>query len=120
MKGTVALTIFAIISGCVSVQGKSALLKLENRRRDTAQQLSFPEGSCQSVSFGPADRASVTPERPGRFAQAVLYPSLLQCRRRQGRIALISSDRGDVSIARQGRPVIVGGVRILVDKPRIF
>ncbi|KAK9760165.1 hypothetical protein K7432_016099 [Basidiobolus ranarum] len=116
MKSISFISMFSmamVTFGLVYAQGNSALLKLENTPEDTAQQLSFPANSCQRVTFGPVDTASVTPEPPSKSAQAVLYRSLQDCTRRRNQIALISSNRGEVHIAQQGKFVTVGAVRIL-------
>ncbi|KAK9761307.1 hypothetical protein K7432_013893 [Basidiobolus ranarum] len=117
MKSTFSITMFSMAIftfGLVYAQESGALLKLENTPQDTAQQLSFPGNSCQRVTFGPVDTASVTPQPPSKFAQAVLYRSLQDCNQRKNRIALISSDKGDVPIAQKGKTVTVGAVRILI------
>ncbi|KAK9766430.1 hypothetical protein K7432_004485 [Basidiobolus ranarum] len=106
------LSIIALASGLVDIRFRQSILRLENTRRNTAIQLPFPLGRCERVDFEPVNRASVTPGRSVRFVEAVLYHSLSDCFRRQDPIALVPSDRRDVSIERRGRPVNVGAVFI--------
>ncbi|ORX81882.1 hypothetical protein K493DRAFT_307959 [Basidiobolus meristosporus CBS 931.73] len=97
-----------------SAQSSSALLKLVNTPEDIAQQLPFSAGSCQRVTFGPVDTASITPESPSTAAQAILYPSLQDCNNRRNRIAAITSKQLEVHIAKNGKEVTVGAVRVSV------
>jgi len=101
----------AVIIFCsASATGQDALLRLENRAQDTAQQLPHPLGVCDQVGFGPADHAFVTPPQENRMVAAVLYPSHDACVNRVNRIAVVPPNE-DTPIG-DGQPVVVGAVRM--------
>ncbi|ORX77018.1 hypothetical protein K493DRAFT_342978 [Basidiobolus meristosporus CBS 931.73] len=104
-----SLTMALLAGTTTSAQSSSALLKLVNTPEDTAQQLPFSAGSCQRVTY-----SSITPESPSTSAQAVLYPSLQDCYNRRNRIAAITSKQLEVPIAKNGKEVTVGAVRVSV------
>ncbi|KAG5461882.1 MAG: hypothetical protein BJ554DRAFT_5860 [Olpidium bornovanus] len=67
---------------------------------------------CDSISFGSADHAFLSPGASARQnIMAVLYPSLADCQARQNRIAVVQANV-DTDISVNNHPVDVGAVRI--------